>query len=54
TLAAMRTACDNARDSAAELETEISRKRQSEVTSGVLETSGSGARRGDSGRGGSQ
>ena len=54
TLAAMRTACDNARESAAELETEISRKRQSEVTSGVLETSGSGARRGDGGRGGSQ
>ena len=53
TLTAMRTACDNARESAAELETEISRKRQSEVTSGVLETSGSGARRGDGGRGGS-
>ena len=52
TLTAMRTACDNARESAAELETEISRKRQSEVTSGVLETSG-GNRRGDGGRGGS-
>ena len=54
TLAAMRTACDNARESAADLETEISRRRQSEVTSGVLETSGIGARREDGGRGGSQ
>ncbi len=38
TLMAMREASDNARESIAALELEISRKRQSEVTSGVIET----------------
>ena len=38
TLIAMREACDNAEDSAAALELEISRKRQSEVTASVIET----------------
>lgn len=38
TLVAMRSAYDNALESAAALETEISRKRQSEVTNSVLET----------------
>ena len=38
TLVAMRSAYDNAQESIADLETEISRKRQSEVTAGVLET----------------
>ncbi len=39
TLMAMRTAYDNANDAAEALENEISRKRQSEVTSSVIETS---------------
>ena len=39
TLVAMRAAYDNARDSSARLETVISRKRQSEVTASVIETS---------------
>lgn len=39
TLMAMRSAYDNAQESAANLETQISRKRQSEVTAGVIETS---------------
>lgn len=38
TLMAMRSAYDNARDSSSSLETLIGRKRQSEVTAGVLET----------------
>lgn len=38
TLVAMRSAYDNAQESIADLETEISRKRQSDVTAGVLET----------------
>lgn len=38
TLVAMRSAYDNAQESIANLETEISRKRQSEVTNSVLET----------------
>ena len=37
---AMRSAYDNAEQSAAALETVISRKRQSEVTASVIETSG--------------
>lgn len=40
TLIAMRSAFDNAEESAAELESAISRKRQSDVTSSVIETSG--------------
>lgn len=40
TLMAMRSAYDNAEQSAAALETIISRKRQSEVTASVIETSG--------------
>lgn len=40
TLMAMRSAYDNAEQSAAALETVISRKRQSEVTASVIETSG--------------
>lgn len=39
TLMAMRTAYDNANDASQALENEISRKRQSEVTSSVIETS---------------
>ncbi len=39
TLMAMRSAYDNAQESSAKLETVISRKRQSEVTASVLETS---------------
>lgn len=38
TLVAMRTSYDNAQESIAELETQISRQRQSAITSGVLET----------------
>ncbi|MGN1410402.1 MAG: F0F1 ATP synthase subunit gamma, partial [Eubacteriales bacterium] len=38
TLMAMREASDNAKESIAALELEISRKRQSEVTSSVIET----------------
>lgn len=40
TLIAMRSAFDNAEESAAKLESAISRKRQSDVTSSVIETSG--------------
>ncbi len=40
TLVAMRSAFDNAEKSAAALEAEISRQRQSQVTSSVIETSG--------------
>ena len=40
TMMAMRSAYDNAEESAAELEAAISRKRQSEVTASVIETSG--------------
>lgn len=39
TLMAMREACDNAEETAEELKTEINKKRQSAVTTGVLETS---------------
>ena len=46
TLVAMRAASDNADKSAAELESEIAHRRQSEVTSGVLETAGGNAVRG--------
>lgn len=38
TLVAMRSAYDNAQESISDLETQISRKRQSEVTNSVLET----------------
>ena len=38
TLVAMRSAYDNAQESIGTLETQISRKRQSEVTNSVLET----------------
>lgn len=38
TLTAMRSACDNAETAAAELEIRINRRRQAEVTSGVIET----------------
>ncbi len=41
TLIAMRSAYDNAEASAAALESDISRKRQSDVTASVIETSGS-------------
>ncbi|MBR4205134.1 MAG: F0F1 ATP synthase subunit gamma [Clostridia bacterium] len=40
TLVAMRTASDNAEQNAASLESDISRRRQSEVTAGVIETAG--------------
>lgn len=43
TLAAMRTASDNAEKAAARLENEINRKRQNAVTAGVLETAGGAA-----------
>ena len=39
TMMAMRAAYDNAEDSSALLESELSRRRQSEVTAGVIETS---------------
>ena len=39
TLVAMRSAYDNAQDTVLRLETEISRQRQSEITSSVIETS---------------
>ncbi len=45
TLVAMRSACDNAEQSAAELEAAFSHKRQSEVTASVIETSGGNAGR---------
>lgn len=38
TLVAMRSAYDNAQESISDLESEISRRRQSDVTAGVLET----------------
>ena len=40
----MRTACDNAEKQTAELSAEYSRRRQSEVTSSVIETSGGNLR----------
>lgn len=43
TLMAMRSAYDNAEESGAKLETELNRRRQSEVTAGVLETSSENA-----------
>lgn len=43
TLVAMRSAYDNAQESIADLEAEISRRRQSEVTAGVLETASDNA-----------
>lgn len=45
TLTTMRSACDNAEETAAHLTADISHKRQSEVTSSVIETSGQNARR---------
>ena len=45
TLITMRSACDNAEETAAALTADISHKRQSEVTSSVIETSGGNARR---------
>ena len=45
TLVAMRTAYDNADESAAGLEADISHRRQSEITSGVIETAGGNAAR---------
>lgn len=45
TLTTMRSACDNAEETAAALTADISHKRQSEVTSSVIETSGGNARR---------
>ena len=45
TLTTMRSACDNAEETAAALMADISHKRQSEVTSSVIETSGGNARR---------
>jgi len=45
TLIAMRSAYDNAEESAASLETDISRQRQSEVTSNVIETAGGNIKR---------
>lgn len=38
TMMSMRSACDNARTAAAELETTINRRRQAEITSSVIET----------------
>ena len=54
TLVTMRSAYDNAEVSTAELTADISRLRQSEVTSSVIETSGGNlrGRDGGSGRGG--
>ena len=46
-LTTMRSACDNAEETAAQLTAEISHKRQSEVTSSVIETSGGNTRRED-------
>jgi len=43
TLMSMRSACDNARTAAADLEVTINRRRQAEITSGVIETA-AGAR----------
>ena len=45
TLTTMRSACDNAEETAAVLTADISHKRQSEVTSSVIETSGGNVRR---------
>lgn len=47
TLNAMRTAYDNAKESEAKLEHEINRKRQSAVTTGVIETSAGAFMEGD-------
>ena len=45
TLVAMRTASDNAEKTASDLESAISRLRQSQITSGVIETAGGNAGR---------
>ncbi len=48
TLVAMRSASDNAEQNAAALESDISRRRQSEVTAGVIETAGEAKRKEES------
>ena len=47
TIMAMRSACDNAEESAAELEITINRRRQAEVTSSVIETASGSLKQGD-------
>lgn len=47
TIMAMRSACDNAEASAADLEITINRRRQAEVTSSVIETASGSAQQGD-------
>ncbi len=47
TLMAMRSACDNAETTAAELEITINRRRQADVTSGVIETASGNTQQGD-------
>lgn len=47
TLMAMRAACDNAEESAANLELVINRRRQAEVTAGVIETASGNYQQGD-------
>ena len=47
TIMAMRSACDNAAESAAELEITINRRRQAEVTSSVIETASGSIHQGD-------
>ncbi len=47
TLMAMRAACDNAEESAANLELAINRRRQAEVTAGVIETASGNFQQGD-------
>ena len=47
TIMAMRSACDNAAESAANLEITINRRRQAEVTSSVIETASGSLQQGD-------
>ncbi len=47
TIMAMRSACDNAEASAADLEITINRRRQAEVTSSVIETASGSIQQGD-------
>ena len=47
TMMAMRSACDNAEEAAAELEIMINRRRQAEVTSSVIETASGNFRQGE-------
>lgn len=47
TVMAMRSACDNASDAASELDIMINRRRQAEITSGVIETASGMDRQGD-------